>query len=96
MTFYDSDPTTNNIVKHEACILGLKIDFELGIRQMGVFGDPNLVLSQIQGTWKTRDMKLRSYHTYLELLVRRFDEMRYTYLPSDLSQNMCSNGTYSI
>ena len=96
MTFYDSDPTTNNIVKHEACILGLEIDLELGIRQMGVFGDPNLVLSQIQGTWKTRDMKLRSYHTYLELLVRRFDEIRYTYLPSDLSQNMCSNDIYSI
>ncbi|RVW65903.1 hypothetical protein CK203_007284 [Vitis vinifera] len=28
---------------------------ELGIRQMEVFGDSNLVLRQIQGEWKTRD-----------------------------------------
>ena len=26
-------------------------------------------------------MKLRPYHVYLELLVRRFDELRYTHLP---------------
>ena len=48
---------------------------------MDVFGDSHLVLRQIQGDWKTRDMKLRSYHAYLELLVERFDELRYTYLP---------------
>ena len=47
---------------------------------MEVFGDFNLVLRQIQGDWKTRDMKLRSYHAYLELLVARFDELRYTHL----------------
>ena len=26
-------------------------------------------------------MKLRPYHTYLELLVRRFDDLRYTHMP---------------
>ncbi|RVW86214.1 hypothetical protein CK203_046126 [Vitis vinifera] len=35
-------PTTNNIVKYEACILGLEIALELEIRQMEVFGDSNL------------------------------------------------------
>ncbi|KAL6342227.1 hypothetical protein AAG906_006845 [Vitis piasezkii] len=43
------------IVEYEACILGLKTALELGIRQMNVFGDSNLVLKQIQGDWKTRD-----------------------------------------
>ncbi|RVW20535.1 hypothetical protein CK203_112912 [Vitis vinifera] len=54
---------------------------ELGIRQMEVFGDSNIVLRQIQGEWKTRDVKLRPYHAYLELLVGRFDDLRYTHLP---------------
>ena len=54
---------------------------ELGIRQMKVFGDSNLVLGQIQGDWKTRDVKLRSYHAYLKLLVARFDDLRYIHLP---------------
>ena len=48
---------------------------------MEVFGDSNMVLRQIQGKWKTRDVKLRPYHEYLELLVGRFDDLRYTHLP---------------
>ncbi|RVW71051.1 Retrovirus-related Pol polyprotein from transposon 297 [Vitis vinifera] len=39
------------------------------------------VLRQIQGDWKTRDVKLRPYHAYLELLVARFDDLRYVHLP---------------
>ena len=61
--------------------MGLKTAFELGIRQMEVFGDSNIVLRQIQCEWKTRDVKLRPYHAYLELLVGRFDDLRYTHLP---------------
>ena len=59
---------------------------ELGIRQMEVFGDSNLVLKQIQGDWRTRDVKLRLYYAYLELLVGRFDDLRYTCLPRAQNQ----------
>ena len=59
---------------------------ELGIRQMKVFGDSNLVLRQIQGDWRTRDIKLRSYRAYLELLVGIFDDLRYTRLPRAQNQ----------
>ncbi|KAL6319978.1 hypothetical protein AAG906_037055 [Vitis piasezkii] len=69
--FFDRHPATNNIVEYEACILRLEIALELGIRQIVVFGDSNM----------TRDAKLRPYHAYLELLVRRFDDLIYTHLP---------------
>ncbi|WKA13007.1 hypothetical protein VitviT2T_030344 [Vitis vinifera] len=81
LAFSDRHPATNIIVEYEACILGLETALELGIRQMEVFGDSNLVLRQIQGEWKTRDAKLRPYHAYLELLVARFEDLRYTHLP---------------
>eukprot|EP00261_Vitis_vinifera_P037197 XP_019078440.1 PREDICTED: uncharacterized protein LOC109123359 [Vitis vinifera] len=81
LAFSDRHPATNNIVEYEACILGLETALELDIRQMEVFGDSNLVLRQIQGDWKTRDVKLRPYHAYLELLVTRFDDLRYVHLP---------------
>ena len=77
----DRHLATNNIVEYEVCILGLEIALELEIRHMEVFSDSNLVLKQIQGEWKTRDVKLRPYHAYLELLVGRFDDLRYTHLP---------------
>ena len=51
-----------------------------------MFGDSNLVLRQIQGEWKTRDVKLKPYHTYLELLVGRFDDLRYTHRPKAQNQ----------
>eukprot|EP00261_Vitis_vinifera_P018755 XP_010648974.1 PREDICTED: uncharacterized protein LOC100853668 [Vitis vinifera] len=81
LTFSDRHPITNNIVEYEACILGLETALELGIRHMEVFGDSNLVLKQIQGDWKTMDVKLRPYHTYLEMLVARVDDLRYVHLP---------------
>ena len=53
---------------------------------MEVFGDSNLVLRKIHGDWRTKDVKLRSYHAYLELLVGRFDDLRYTHLPRAQNQ----------
>ena len=81
LAFSDRYPATNNIVEYEACILGLETALELGVGQIEMFGDSNLVLRQIQGDWKTRDVKLRPYHAYLELLVRRFDDLRFVHLP---------------
>ena len=40
-----------------------------------------MLLRQIHGKEKTRDVKLRPYHEYLELLVGRFDDLRYSHLP---------------
>ena len=81
LAFADRYPTTNNIVEYEACILGLETALELGIRKIEIFGDSNLVIRHIQGDLKTRAMKLRPYHAYLELLVGRFDNLSYTHLP---------------
>ncbi|RVW84661.1 Transposon Tf2-2 polyprotein [Vitis vinifera] len=86
----DRHSATNNIVEYETCILGPETALELGIRQMKVFGDSNLVLKQIKGNWRTKDVKLRSYHAYLEwysFSKRRlltgwvFNDLRYTHLP---------------
>ena len=73
-------PATNNFVEYEACILRLNTTLKLGIRRMEICGDSNLVIRQIQGDWKTRDVKLMPYHAYLKLLVGRFDDLSYTHL----------------
>ena len=86
LAFADRFPATNNIVEYEACILGLETAIELRIRRMEIFGDSNLVIRQIRGDWKTRDVKLRPYHVYLELLVGRFDDLSYTHLPRAQNQ----------
>ena len=86
LDFADCYPATNNIIEYEACILGLETALELGIRRMEIFSDSNLVIRHIHGDWKTRDVKFRPYHDYLELLVRRFDDLSYTYPPKVQNQ----------
>ena len=73
LAFSDHHRLINNIVEYEACITGLEIALDLGIRQLQIHGDSNLVIQQTQGIWRTRDEKLKSYYAYLDLLVARFD-----------------------
>ena len=35
---------TNNMVEYEACILGLKVAIDFGIKSLSVFGDSALVI----------------------------------------------------
>ena len=40
---------TNNMAEYRACIFGLKVAIDLGIKSLSVFGDSTLVISQIKG-----------------------------------------------
>ena len=71
----------NNIVEYEACITSLETALDLGIINLEIHGDYNLVIQQTQGIWRTRDEKRRPYHAYLNLLVDKFEELRYLHLP---------------
>ena len=81
LAFSDHHRLTNNIMEYEACITGLEIALDLGIRQLEIQGDSNLVIKQTQGIWRIWDEKLKPYHAYLDLLIDRFDVLRYIHLP---------------
>ena len=44
LTFFDHHRLTNNIVEYEACIIGLETALDLGVRQLEIHGDSNLVI----------------------------------------------------
>ena len=69
LTFSDHHRLTNNIVEYEACITGIETALDLGVRQLEIHGDSNLVIKQTQGIWRTQDEKLKPYYAYLDLLV---------------------------
>ena len=71
----------NNVVEYEACITSLETALDRGVRQLEIHGDSNLVIQQTQDIWRTRDEKLKPYHAYLDLLVDKFEELRYIHLP---------------
>ena len=41
-------PATNNAIEYEACIMGLQAALGLGVREIEVYGDLALIISQIQ------------------------------------------------
>ena len=49
LTFFDHHRLTNNIVEYEACITSLETALDLGVRQLEIQGDSNLVIQQTQG-----------------------------------------------
>ncbi|WKA10500.1 hypothetical protein VitviT2T_028066 [Vitis vinifera] len=55
LAFFDHHRLTNNIVEYEACITGLETALDIGVRELEIHGDSNLVIQQTQGVWRTRD-----------------------------------------
>ena len=49
---------TNNMAEYEACINGLQVAIDLGVKNLEVFGDSALIIHQVTGEWRTKDPKL--------------------------------------
>ena len=71
---------TNNEVEYEACILGLKVALEHEVQKLHVHGDAMLVISQVNGDWRTNDPKLVPYHEHLLKLIEQFASIRFSYM----------------
>ncbi|XP_070002346.1 uncharacterized protein [Nicotiana sylvestris] len=72
---------TNNMVEYEACILGLRLAVDMGIQEVLVFGDSDLLVHQIQEEWETRDLKLILYRKCLHDLCQRFRLIEFMHIP---------------
>ncbi|XP_070017180.1 uncharacterized protein [Nicotiana sylvestris] len=72
---------TNNITEYEACILGLRLAVDMGIQEILVLGDSDLLVHQIQGEWETRALKLIPYQQCLHDLCQRFRSIEFRHNP---------------
>ncbi|XP_070020726.1 uncharacterized protein [Nicotiana sylvestris] len=72
---------TNNMDEYEASILGLKMAVDMGVQEVLVLGDSDLLVHQIQGDWETRDLKLIPYRQCLHDLCQRFQSIEFRHIP---------------
>ena len=63
---------TNNMVKYEACIMGLKAVIDMRIKFLQVYRDLALVISQIKGEWDTKHPNLIPYREHVLTLIPYF------------------------
>ena len=79
--------TTNNIVDYEALILGLRATKDLGIQQLTVFGDSDLMVQQVKDVYWVKQTLLKVYHNEVwDLIDNFFIAFNITYIPKDHNQ----------
>lgn len=73
----------NNMEKYEALVLGLKALKDLGAKKISFFGDSNLVIKQVNGTYQTKDARMRAYRNLILKLLESFEEHDSTIKPRE-------------
>jgi ribonuclease HI len=63
---------TNNVAEYEALVLRLRVAREMGIQEVSVFGDAELVVQQIRNAYQAKHSQLRSYRNEIWDLVDSF------------------------
>jgi ribonuclease HI len=64
--------TTNNVTEYEALVLGLRAARDMGIKEISVFGDVELVVKQVRNIYQAKHPRLRSYRNEVWDLIDNF------------------------
>jgi ribonuclease HI len=64
--------TTNNVEKYEALFLGLRDAKDMGIEELSVFGDAELIVHQIKNLYQSKHPRLMTYRNEVWDLVDSF------------------------
>ncbi|XP_074378185.1 uncharacterized protein LOC141719712 [Apium graveolens] len=76
-------PTTNNEAEYEALIVGLGLVGTLGVKNLKVCGDSQLVISQVKGEFEARDETMVKYVRLVRAVMTQFDECHVEHIPME-------------
>ncbi|XP_070058084.1 uncharacterized protein [Nicotiana tomentosiformis] len=72
---------SNNVVEYQALILGLEIAVDMNQLQLQVFGDSQLVVNQLLGSYEVKKPELRPYNDYTKNLIGWLDDVTIQHMP---------------
>jgi ribonuclease HI len=76
--------TTNNVPEYEALVLGLREEKDMGIEELSVFGDVELIVHQIKNIYQTKHPRLRSYiNEEWDLVNSFFSTFNISFIPRE-------------
>ncbi len=76
---------TNNIAEYAALIAGLELALEKGVREVEIYMDSELVVSQLLGRWKIKKDTLRPLAVKARALMGRFESFSLSHVPRELN-----------
>ena len=84
---------TNNMVEYEALIFGLSAALSLGVHQLLVKGDSQLIVKQVRGECSYNEPRIAAYLLHVKKLEKDFAALELQHVPradnsaaDDLSQ----------
>jgi ribonuclease HI len=69
---------TNNVAEYRGLVAGMAKAAELGVRELEVVSDSELLVKQMQGDYRVKNAALRELWEEASDLERRFAKVRYT------------------
>jgi ribonuclease HI len=69
---------TNNVAEYRALLAGLEKAAELGVDELEVVSDSELLVKQMRGEYKVKNAALRELNAEAEALERRIGRITYT------------------
>jgi ribonuclease HI len=73
--------STNNMAEYEALIFGLTVALSLGVRELLVKGDSQLVIRQVRGECCCNNPQLAAYLIHVRKLEKDFDVLELQHVP---------------
>lgn len=78
--------STNNKAEYQGLRLGLERAKESGIEQVKVFMDSQLVVNQVKGLFKVRNIDLIPAHQEVGVLIKLFSSFEISYIPRQMNK----------
>ncbi len=75
--------STNNVAEYTGLILGLKRAKAMGIKELDVFSDSELMVKQLAGDYAVKADHLRPLHDEAKMLLRAFPEVLLAHIPRE-------------
>ena len=62
----------NNEVEYEALLVGLRTVLGINARDVEIYSDSRLVVSQVQGSFEARDSRMKEYLQLVKQVMSKF------------------------
>ena len=72
---------TNNEAEYEALLVGMVMVQKMGGKTVEMFSDSRLVVSQVKGELKARDVRMQDYLNQVRHLQSRFESFNLLHIP---------------
>jgi ribonuclease HI len=79
-------PASNNVAEYEACLHGIRLVVELGVKRLYVCGDSTLVINQLNKEWDTTHEKMDLYCKEIRRWESNFYGIEYIHVVWDKNQ----------